>query len=435
MSFISKKHPYNLVFNLFLVFIVLFSFSGCVPFLEIEKGLTFSDQDEIKSAQEIAKQFEDAKTLEGKLYTDPFLEEYIISVGQKIAFLAKDERPVIPSYSFKVVDDHRLNAFTFGGGFIYITTGILASIENEAQLAFILSHEVAHVSKAHVKEGVKARAATVGVLNIAYIATFFLVPALARFGELTRLFYIHTALAAVNGHGRGMEREADIAGLNYAYQAGYDPREAPRIFELFLKTYGDPPPLEQFFYANHPSNKKRLETTKIEIESKYKSSLNGKELVVNPDGYLWRTWKVVMDVAELNYEAGRYGTAKALFEKALKVDPNSSVAHYYLGNIYRKTGGSDKELDMAITEYKRAAEIKPDYAEPYMGLGLVYYRRGLNTEAKDAFKKYLELKPDAKETEEIKRHIDNLNKHHTCYSARPYFYSLYNKDRLRRCPG
>jgi len=408
MSFISRKHPYNLVLSLLLIVSVLFSFSGCVPLFEIEKGLTFSDQDEIKSAQEIARKFEESKTLEGKLYTDPFLEEYIISVGQKIAFLAKDERPVVPSYSFKVVDDHRLNAFTFGGGFIYVTTGILANIESEAQLAFILSHEVAHVSKAHVKEGIRTRAATVGALNIAYIATFFLVPGLARFGELVQLFYIHTALAAVNGHGRGMEREADMAGLNYAYQSGYDPREAPRTFELFLKTYGDPPPLEQFFYANHPSNKKRLETTKIEIESKYKDSLSGKELVVNPDGYLWRTWKVVMDVATLNYEAGRYGTAKALFEKALKAEPESHVAHYYLGNIYRKTAKDEKELDTAISEYKKATEIKPDYAEPYMGLGLVYYRRGLNEEAKEAFRKYLELKPEAKEAEEIKRHIDNL---------------------------
>ncbi len=191
---------------------------------------------------------------------------------------------------------------------------------------------------------------------------------------------------------------------------GYEPREAPRIFELFLKTYGDPPPLEQFFYSNHPSNEERLESTKLEIEDKYKANLNGKEkeLVVNSDDYLWRTWKVVMDVAELNYEAGRYGTAKALFEKALKVDPNSAVAHYYLGNIYRKTGGSDEELDMATSEYKKAAEIKPDYAEPYMGLGLVYYRRGFNEEAKEAFRKYLELRPEAKDAEEIKRHIDNI---------------------------
>jgi predicted Zn-dependent protease len=388
-----------------IVLIITFS-SSCAQFIDIQKGLSFSDEDEIREAEKAAKMFDAEKALEGKLYDDPFLEEYINGVGQKIAKDARKDRPIIPFYNFKVINDYHLNAFTFGGGYIYITSGVIASLDNEAQLAFVLSHEIAHVSQAHVKEGVKARSAMLGALNLAYIASFFLVPGLARLGELTRMVFVYTALAAVNGHGRGQESEADRFGVKYAYGAGYDPQEVPRVFELVLKTYGDPPPLEQFFYSNHPANKKRLEETKKIVDSEYKGKLGGNNLQVNKEEYERKTWKVVRDVAILNYEDRRYGTAKALFEKALRIEPNDAKSHYYLATIYRETGNNEEDLNKAISEYQKAIQSKPDYAEAYFGLGLAYHRKDMKEKAREAFRKYLELNPKAREKEEIERQFN-----------------------------
>ncbi|HEX3033764.1 MAG TPA: M48 family metalloprotease [Thermodesulfobacteriota bacterium] len=391
--------------RLFLVFLIAFS-TSCAQFVDIQKGLSFSDEDEIREAKRAAQLLEEEKALEGKIYDDPFLEEYVNAVGQRIAEKAREDRPAIPFYVFKIINDHRLNAFTFGGGYIYITSGIIASLENEAQLAFVLSHEISHVSQAHVKEGVKARSAMLGVLNLAYIAGFFLVPGLAQLGDLTRMVFTYSALAAVNGHGRGQESEADSSGVKYAYQAGYDPTEVPKVFELFLKTYGDPPSLEQFFYSSHPTNEKRQEETREIFNSEYKDNLGGKDLQVNKEEYEKRTWKVVRDVAIMDYEDRRYGTAKALLQKALKIEPDDAKSHYYLATIYRETGNNKEELNKAIAEYEKAIASKPDYAEAYFGLGLAYYRKEMSEKAKEAFAKYLELNPAADEREEIQRQFN-----------------------------
>lgn len=394
------------VCNLVPLLIFAFLCFSCAQIVDIQKGLSFSDEDEIREAEKAAKMFEMEKSLEGKLYIDSFLQEYINGIGQKIAEIAKKDRPIIPFYTFKIVNDPHINAFTFGGGYIYVTSGLIATLDNEAQLAYILSHEIAHVSKAHIKEGVKARAAMLGALNLAYIASSFLVPGLARLGELTRMLFIYTALAAVNGHGRKQESEADRVGIEYAFESGYDPREIPKVFELILKTYGDPPPLEQFFYSNHPANRKRLEETERIVETEYLERLGGKELRVNEESYQKRTWKVVRDVAILNYESKRYGTAKALLKKALRIEPNDPLSHYYLATVYRETGGSKEELDIAIAEYKKAIENKPDFGDAYFGLGLAYYRKGLKKEAKEAFENYLRLNPDAEERGEIERQFN-----------------------------
>jgi len=74
--------------------------------------------------------------------------------------------------------------------------------------------------------------------------------------------------------------------------------------------------------------------------------------------------------------------------------------------VYRETGGSKEELDIAIAEYKKAIENKPDFGDAYFGLGLAYYRKGLKKEAKEAFENYLRLNPDAEERGEIERQFN-----------------------------
>ncbi|HEX3036069.1 MAG TPA: tetratricopeptide repeat protein, partial [Thermodesulfobacteriota bacterium] len=138
----------------------------------------------------------------------------------------------------------------------------------------------------------------------------------------------------------------------------------------------------------------------------YKDNLGGKDLRVNKEEYEKRTWKVVRDVAIMDYEDRRYGTAKALLQKALKIEPDDAKSHYYLATIYRETGNNKEELDRAIAEYEKAIASKPDYAEAYFGLGLAYYRKEMSEKAKEAFAKYLELNPAADEREEIQRQFN-----------------------------
>lgn len=110
----------------------------------------FTDADEARMAQENARKFEAEHTM----WDAPLLEAYLAGVTQR---LVEASAPHVFPYRVRVVEDPAVNAFTFGGGLINVNAGLIARMENEAQLAFILAHEIAHVVEHHVPEGITAK--------------------------------------------------------------------------------------------------------------------------------------------------------------------------------------------------------------------------------------------------------------------------------------
>jgi predicted Zn-dependent protease len=124
--------------------------------------------------------------------------------------------------------------------------------------------------------------------------------------------------AAVNGHGRGQESEADEVGLGYLVNARYDPREAPRTFEQLLEEDSDQAPLTNFFYGNHPTNVVRIERTTALAQSKYAGQVANGRLIVNTQEYVQRTREVVIAFGRLDYVQKRFTRATAMFQKAAR---------------------------------------------------------------------------------------------------------------------
>ena len=91
--------------------------------------------------------------------------------------------------------------------------------------------------------------------------------------------------AAINGHGRTQESEADELGLEYLVNANYDPREASKTFEKLLQVHGDPSKLEGFFYSSHPRNQERMDRISKWVEQKYADRLATGTWTVNAEGY------------------------------------------------------------------------------------------------------------------------------------------------------
>lgn len=154
------------------------------------------------------------------VYNSAELNAYVNSVGQRLA--AVSERTDLP-WSFKVVDDPGVNAFALPGGPIFITRGLLAHMENEAQLASVLGHEIGHVTAQHsVNQMSKTQLANIGLGLGAAISK-----SIAQFGGLgeqgLQLLFLK--------FGRDDERQSDDLGIRYALKAGYDVREMPKVFE------------------------------------------------------------------------------------------------------------------------------------------------------------------------------------------------------------
>lgn len=151
-------------------------------------------------------------------YEAPDLQNYVAQVGRRVV-AASDTRF---NFQFKIVDDTSINAMALPGGFVYVTRGILAEMNDEAQLAGILGHEATHVNSRH---GAKLMTKAMGT----QIATILGVGAAAAAGSggaanAVAMISNHLANYMLLGYGREYEIEADEVGLRYARHAGYDPR-------------------------------------------------------------------------------------------------------------------------------------------------------------------------------------------------------------------
>jgi predicted Zn-dependent protease len=155
-------------------------------------------------------------------YNDPGLQAYLTDLGNQLA--ATSERPNLP-WSFKVVDDPIVNAFALPGGFIYITRGIMAHFNSEAQLASVVGHEIGHVTGRHsVEQLSRAQLAQVGLVAGALVVPEQFQAALGAASVGLQLMFLR--------FGRDDERQADDLGLRYLDRAGYDPREMPQVFAM-----------------------------------------------------------------------------------------------------------------------------------------------------------------------------------------------------------
>jgi predicted Zn-dependent protease len=160
-------------------------------------------------------------------YDDVALSAYVDSVGRRVA--AASEEPTLP-WRFTVLDDPVVNAFAMPGGYIYVTRGLLAYMQSEAQLAGVLGHEIGHVTARHsAKQITQQQLAGLG-LGIAAAVS----PTFRRYGSTAE-----QALGLLMlKYSRDDETQADELGVRYATLAGYDPREIPGTYRT-LKRIAD----------------------------------------------------------------------------------------------------------------------------------------------------------------------------------------------------
>ncbi|HEX4913970.1 MAG TPA: M48 family metalloprotease, partial [Vicinamibacterales bacterium] len=158
------------------------------------------------------------------VYDDPDLQRYVNDIGQQLARVS--HRPNLP-WSFTIVDNPAINAFALPGGYIYLTRGILAYLDDEAQLAGVLGHEIGHVTARHAAQAY-TRQAQAGI-GLTILSIF--VPGTAPFADLGAAGLSVLFLR----HGREAEIEADRLGVEYGSGAGFDPAGVPRFLATLAR--------------------------------------------------------------------------------------------------------------------------------------------------------------------------------------------------------
>jgi predicted Zn-dependent protease len=203
-----------------------------------------------------------------KVYEDPELQAYVAKIGQKLA-LAGHRGHL--EYTFTLLDSPQVNAFALPGGYIYITRGIMAYMNNEEQLAGVLGHELGHVTARH---GVRQHGAQTAASVIGILAT------IATGSQQVAQASSQLSGALVSGYGRQHELEADRLGAEYLARTGYDPEKMLGVvgilkdqeeFELQrAREEGREPRVYHGVYASHPENDDRLQEV-IRAADKFKN--------------------------------------------------------------------------------------------------------------------------------------------------------------------
>lgn len=237
-----------------------------------------SEQQEIQQGAQAHKEV----MQEYGLLNNPELQAYVTRVGKALA--AKSHRSGL-NWHFTVVDSPQVNAFALPGGYVYITRGIMAYLNSEAELAGVLSHEIGHVTARH---GVRQQS-TATAVGLGAILGSILVPGLNNQTGASLLQGLSQSLVA--GYGREHELESDRLGAEYLAKAGYNPQAMVEVIgvlknqELYdidlARKEGREPRRYHGVFDSHPSNDARLKQVVGEAK-KYQVS----NPVENRDAYL-----------------------------------------------------------------------------------------------------------------------------------------------------
>jgi predicted Zn-dependent protease len=332
-----------------------------------------------RQAEEVEARFEASDLV----HRDPALEAYLDGIAHRLQ--AESVFAAIP-FRIRVVRNPYLNAFTLPNGRVYVHTGMLARMDNEAQLATLLAHEMTHATHRHAvreRRDLRNHAAWAAGLD-----SF-----LPGIGSLS-------AFAGVRGYSRELETEADDEGLRLVVSAGYDAREAPKLFAHLQEQLREENQSEPFFFGTHPALSARIENYRSRIAAQ---RLDEKAGTTNAEAFLQKTCTVVHENAVLDLRAGRFVAAERGARKFATLDPDSPRGPFLLGEIARQR--SDSEWEAALDDYRRAVALDARYPDPYRAMGLVLYKLGNKSAAREAFEKYLSLSPAAADRGYIEAYI------------------------------
>lgn len=322
----------------------------------------FSKEQDIELGREFAKQIEQ----QFAVVQNQELTEFVNRIGSRL--VEKGELEKYP-YFFKVVQDDSINAFALPGGPMYVHTGLLNAVENEAQLAGVLAHELSHVVLRHgTNQASKAQFAQIGVMLAGAI-----VGGGSLAGQLTQLGIGLGANSVLLKYSRNAESDADLLGAYTMAKAGYNPIEMARFFErLEAEKKGKTPKLVEIFTASHPNPGNRVKAIEAQLPFMPRGPYNARE------GDLKRMQGIIerLPQAAKPAQAGQ-GTARSPLPNAPKPErmPVSSQTRTYRGD-----GFSIQYPDnWRVSQSQRSVTIAPaeGLVQGHVGYGVILNRTTL----------------------------------------------------------
>lgn len=306
----------------------------------------------------------------GQYVVDPGLTTYVQQVGKKLA--AVSDRPNLP-YEFVVLNNDVPNAWAMPGGKLAINRGLLTYLEDEAQLAAVLGHEIVHAAARHgAQQQTQSVLMGAGVL-LAGVAVAEKKP---EYGALGVGAATLGAQAWQAKYGRNHELESDEVGMKYMAKAGYDAQAAVELQEIFVKlSEGRNSGFIEGLFASHPPSQARVEANRKHA-AQYPGGVRNKTQYQRAIAQLTKDKK-----AYENYQkALNLANEKKYIDALAYVD--QSVAQQPKENLFWELKGQlllqQKKETEAVAALDRAIQANPQYFKPYVFRGIAYKQLGKN---------------------------------------------------------
>ncbi len=236
---------------------------------DVGKGVNFySIEKEIALGKQLATEVE----RQARIVDDPVIAEYVSRIGQN---LVRNSDAKVP-FTIKVIDSDEVNAFALPGGFFFVNTGIVMKADNEAEMAGVMAHEIAHVAARHgTRQATKGQLVNYGTIPLIFMGGWAGFAIRQGAGLAIPLGFLSFS--------RGYESEADLLGLEYMYKAGYDPGSFVDFFEKIQSLEKKKPGTMAKVFSTHPMTDDRIKAAQHNIQEYLKAKpeyvLNTSEFV------------------------------------------------------------------------------------------------------------------------------------------------------------
>ena len=286
--------------------------------------------------------------------SDAQANAYVTQVGRRLVATLKPADVVYPDmpFSFQVVNAVYINAYAFPDGTIAITRGMLAELENEAQLAAVLGHEIAHVNCGHT-----ASAMSKGTVLGALVSgtSGYLASQGSSWADLAATAGQLGSAVVLARYSRDQERQADQGGLLYMVRAGYDPQGMVDLMQLLVRISGANPSLLEQMFSSHPMSAERLQAAQARIQSEYAGQnvgKNGQAAFLAATANIRKSKPALKQfaAAEGQLAQKQFAAAQSSAEQGLRLAPNDYVGLMLVAQACQQGGnlaGAQKAAALA----------------------------------------------------------------------------------------